>query len=245
MDLAVSISIVGDSVPENASAAFPFLKAKAEDQTELAFNPLGLCYLRGIGTPVNEAEARVWLMKSVKNPDLGGMLIPQCRMLTAGSNGYPRNPNLAMELLRAASEAGNTAAKIQLARMEPDAAKSLAELRSLSDGGNMQATYELGLRYQNGDRAPLNTKEALALFRASAAKGFSEAMYHLGILYQGGILVKRDETQAAAWYQKAKAAGNPFAAARLKPDGSLAPLATPPRVAPDTIVTTYTTVEPK
>ncbi|HXC15875.1 MAG TPA: tetratricopeptide repeat protein [Holophagaceae bacterium] len=226
-DLAFEISFANDPVPDNAKAAFPFLKASAEKHEALAFAPLGICYLRGIGTPADEAQARTWLMKAAQDPKLSGILFRPCQMLTTGRNGYPKDPDLAQDLIRAASTAGNANAQIQLAKMNPDPTKSLTELRALSDGGNAAASYELGLRYQNGDRVPLNAKEALVLFHSSASNGYPEAMYHLGVLYQAGILVKRDETQAAAWYEKAKAAGHPLADARFQPDGSLAPLVNP------------------
>lgn len=219
--------ISADGHPSEAlKASFPVLKEAAERGNKAAFAGLGVCYLQGNGVAADRAEARAWLLKAAAPDGTPSMLPPICNGLSQGALGFPKDPALAADLLEIAAKGGNTFAAIEAADMDPVPAKSLKRLEVLAAGGNSEAEYRLGLRYQNGDRAPLSASKALACFESAASKGNASAMYHLGVLYQAGILVKPDPKMAAEWYTKAEAAHFPPAASRFNPDGSLAPLPT-------------------
>ena len=155
------------------------------------------------------------------------MLTPICMKMDQGVDGFPKDPALARELIESAAKDGSAAAAAQAAEMDLDPARSLKRLESLSASGNADASYKLGLRYQNGDRAPLSVEKAIACFESAASSGNAAAMYQLGLLYQAGILVKPDPKVAADWYAKAKVAHFPPASSRFTADGSLAPLPSP------------------
>lgn len=222
--LTIQIATLTAPAPNEMKKVFPFLLTQGEGNHSGAYIPIGLCYLKGLGTPADPTKAQAWLMRGAEDPRRSGTLLPVCPWLNSGLNGYPKNPELAHALLLTASKAGNTKAATMVAMLNSDPSKSFADLRKLADGGDPMAQYELGIRYQNGDHAPLNSHMALRLFQEAADKGNLPAMYHLGVLYQGGILVKQDSAKAIAWYQKAKAGGFPPAAARFNEDGTLRPL---------------------
>ncbi len=222
--LTAEIISLPSPTPDVMKEVFPFLLEQADKQEAGAIIPLGLCYLKGLGTQVDLVSAKAWLLKGAQDQGRSGFLMPVSQWLNSGANGYPKDPAMARDLLHATAQAGNTRAATMSAMLETDPSKSIGDLRTLAKSGDPMAAYELGLHYQNGDHVPSNPKLALKLFEESAAKGNMAAMYHLGVLYQGGILVKRDPSKATAWYQKAKAAGFPPAAARFNEDGSLRPL---------------------
>ncbi len=222
--LTLQIATLTVPAPEEMKKAFPFLLKQGEENHSGAYIPVGLCYLKGFGTPTDSTEAQTWLMKGAEDPQRSEALLPVCSWLNSGLNGYPKNPELAHALLLTASKAGNTKAATMGAMLNSDPSKSIADLQKLADGGDSMAQYELGIRYQNGDHAPSNPHMAMRLFQEAAEKGNLPAMYHLGVLYQGGILVKKDSAKATAWYLKAKAGGFPPAAARFNVDGTLRPL---------------------
>jgi hypothetical protein len=98
-------------------------------------------------------------------------------------------------------------------------------LEALRDQQHPQGTFELGLLYQNGVAVPRSTSKALRLFTAAAELGYAPAMFHLGLLYHQGIGIRKNPGLAKAWYGRAEATGYPPAKGRVRPDGSLAPLA--------------------
>lgn len=220
----LAIFLVNGGMPPSGdrNPVFRALKKAAERGSLPAWGGLGICYLKGIGTSVNRSEAQAWLTKIASSTP--SLLPPLCAKLDQGLNGFPRDHALAEALLDAAARSGNPTAAAQAAEMDRDPARSLKRLEALSEGGNPEATFRLGLRYQNGDRAPLSAEKAVSCFERAASAGNPEAMYQLGLLYQAGLLVKPDLKLAADWYAKAKAAHFPLAASRFNADGSLAPL---------------------
>jgi len=57
------------NTPISHPKAFTLIKSAAEKKFSLAYEQLGLLYLKGIGTPVNEAEAFKWYSKAAHQQD--------------------------------------------------------------------------------------------------------------------------------------------------------------------------------
>src|SRR5439155_642019 len=109
-------------------------------------------------------------------------------------NGAPAQQSAAqtqqrhLELYFAASKGNKTA---------------LNQLRVRAEQGNVDAQFDLGFMYQNGDGVPKDSAQAAQWYRKAAEQGLSGAQNSLGVMYANGNGVPKDSAQAAQWYRKA------------------------------------------
>ncbi|HEX8364601.1 MAG TPA: tetratricopeptide repeat protein [Allosphingosinicella sp.] len=83
-------------------------------------------------------------------------------------------------------------------------------LERLAEAGNAEASYHLGMLYNNGLGVPQDPRRAFALFRAAAQGGDPLGAYKLGCYYAGqfgSAGVTPDEAQALRWKLVAARAG--------------------------------------
>lgn len=81
-------------------------------------------------------------------------------------------------------------------------------LSALARGGNAEASYHLGMLYNNGAGVAQDNERALALFRASAEGGDPLGAYKLGCYYAGQFgVIEPDEDQALRYKLVAAEAG--------------------------------------
>lgn len=80
--------------------------------------------------------------------------------------------------------------------------KSNEELENYSDGGDDEASLELGTRYYTGEGAEQNYIKAAQFFRRAEAFGNVTAQYNLGVMYDNAFGVEHDENKAFEYYQK-------------------------------------------
>ena len=90
-------------------------------------------------------------------------------------------------------------------------AADVAALRRIASRGDVEAMYELGMVYRDGDGAPKDLKVAFTWFRKAAARGKAEAMNEVGCAYSRGHGVPRNYTAALTWFRKAAAEGDVIA----------------------------------
>jgi hypothetical protein len=68
----------------------------------------------------------------------------------------------------------------------------------------VDAQYNIGLIYENGEFVPVSNMNALKWYKAAANAGKVEAMDRLGKVYESGQLgEKRNLKLAQHWYDKA------------------------------------------
>ena len=77
-----------------------------------------------------------------------------------------------------------------------------------AEGGDVNAQYELGLRYINGDEVDEDVEEAIRWFRKAAMQGHINAQYELGRRYNEGDDVEMDYREAARWFRMAAEKGD-------------------------------------
>lgn len=85
---------------------------------------------------------------------------------------------------------------------------STDELRQAANNGDATAQLLLGVRYDKGDRAPQDYKQAVYWYTQAANQGNATAQYNLGLCYVNGQGVAKDCRQALNWLKKAKAQEN-------------------------------------
>jgi len=82
------------------------------------------------------------------------------------------------------------------------------KLIQLANQGNVEAQYDLGVRYANGEGVPQDYAQAVKWYRLAADQGLVEAQFNLGLKYDNGQGVPQDDVQAHMWFNLAAAQGN-------------------------------------
>jgi TPR repeat protein len=98
--------------------------------------------------------------------------------------------------------------------IDGDYEKSFEWYLKSSEGGNIKATYVLGLRYMlglryyNGYYIMKDEEKGFELILKSAEGGHKHASHKVGECYENGICVLKDKRKAFEWYLKAANKGN-------------------------------------
>ncbi|BBB28146.1 tetratricopeptide repeat protein [Neptunomonas japonica] len=95
-----------------------------------------------------------------------------------------------------------------------DNARSIWE--ALENRGNAQASFNLGILYEDGLGVAQNNQHAIEHYERAAIAGSSKAQYRLGLLYSDGIKTPRNDAKADKWLCAAAAQGDEDAVALLE-----------------------------
>lgn len=71
--------------------------------------------------------------------------------------------------------------------------------------GDVEAQYNLGLLYVDGQGVPQDNVEAAEWWRLAAEQGYAHAQHNLGVMYAKGQGVPQDNAEAAKWRRRAAA----------------------------------------
>ena len=77
------------------------------------------------------------------------------------------------------------------------------ETLQLAERGNVQAQFNLGMMYENGQGVRQDDAEALRWYRKAAEQGYAKAQYNLGLMYANGHGVHQDFNLSKEWFGKA------------------------------------------
>jgi len=91
----------------------------------------------------------------------------------------------------------------------------IAVLARRGDSGDVDAQFDLALRYRDGNGVDRNYEKATSLLRRAAEKGHVQAQYLLASHYRVGLGVEQNVAEAVRWYRMAAERGNLSAAHRL------------------------------
>ena len=84
---------------------------------------------------------------------------------------------------------------------------SVKQLRVQASEGDVEAQYQLGLRYAQGDGLPADLATAVGWHRKAAAQGHPEAQLALGRALTSGTGVPKDIAAGHYWYRQAAERG--------------------------------------
>jgi TPR repeat protein len=90
-------------------------------------------------------------------------------------------------------------------------AKAVELFRKAAEQGNMNAQYNLGNCYENGNGVPQDYKKAAEWYTKAADQGDMDAQLYLGDCYFDGNGVPQDYKKGAEWYRKSAEQGNTYA----------------------------------
>ena len=84
-------------------------------------------------------------------------------------------------------------------------------VKAKAESGDVEAQFDLGMCYENGQGVTPNSTQAAEWFRKAAEHGNASAQYELGKMYVSGAGVVKDDIQAAKWLAKAADQEHPSA----------------------------------
>lgn len=86
--------------------------------------------------------------------------------------------------------------------------QEIANLKKHALAGDAEAQYFLAGHYWEGDKVPLDYKEALKWFKLASEQGDSSAAFTIAAMYQEGQGVIKDKKESIKWMKKAAIMGN-------------------------------------
>ncbi len=95
-------------------------------------------------------------------------------------------------------EAANAAYK------KGDFATVMKELRLLAEQGDVNAQYNVGVMYAQGDGVARGDSQVLNWFRKAARQGNAGAQMNLGIMYSRGVALAMTEKQVSSAIARAR-----------------------------------------
>jgi GAF domain/Sel1 repeat/PilZ domain len=98
----------------------------------------------------------------------------------------------------------------------PAQPQSLADLRNRADHGDVEAQWQMAVRYHNGEGVPQDDAQAMLWFQLAAEQGNVDAQSHLGAYYWAGRGVPVDLSKAYMWSEIAVAGGDESSKSRLE-----------------------------
>ena len=81
------------------------------------------------------------------------------------------------------------------------------ETLQLTERGNAQAQFNLGMMYENGQGVRQDNAEAVKWYQQAAAQGLAQAQSNLGVMYYNRRGVRQDDAEAVKWFQQAAEQG--------------------------------------
>ena len=105
-----------------------------------------------------------------------------------------------------ADPAARLAEAAELARAG-DFAPAWCIWEQLAEQGNIEALFNMGWLYRNGQGVASDDQQARRWWEQAANKGHAEAQMALGMLYVDSRTVEPDQTQAVRWFQAAAGQG--------------------------------------
>lgn len=143
----------GLGVPRSAESAFRWYLWSARRGDRFAQRQVANAYLDGEGTRRNAADAAYWFR-------IGVAPFQVARMYHSLSETYAKDH----------------LAPVNQAKVSYYLDESVAELRALAKEPNGEATYYLGLAYEDGDGVPRNRTKALGYLCRAASLQYASAM---------------------------------------------------------------------
>ncbi|PYE88683.1 tetratricopeptide repeat protein [Phyllobacterium leguminum] len=178
-------------------------------------------YARGLGVPVNQAEAARWYEKAAEQ----GVTEAQFRygaMLLQGKH-IPRDKAKGEKLMQAAAEAGNPMAQYNYGQLmmanhpgETGLDKAFPWFMKAAQARLADGEYGVSQIYANGTlKIPRDDKKAREFLERAAKQGFDTAQLDLASWYIEGRGGVRDYKAGFRWMHRAALTGNVAAQARL------------------------------
>jgi len=199
----------GIGVPRDYAKAVAAYKRAADRGDGRAMNNLGIMAIQGRGSDPSPGAARDWFEKAAEAGSSSARY--NLGLLDELGVGSSRDPSRARLNMQIAAAQGHVLAKERLGTSYSEVgtfeeescptcpAESLDQLRSLANGGDPSARYNLGVRYLRGIGTSKNPAEAARWFTLAARSGYAPAARQIAQMHLRGEGVGRSKVLAHAW----------------------------------------------
>lgn len=92
-----------------------------------------------------------------------------------------------------------------------DRTEALEWFQKSSDGGNVNAMYQIAIMYRDGNGPKRDNTKHVEWLKKAAENGHAQSQLMLGNMYRDGVKVESDESEAFKWYRMAAENNNPDA----------------------------------
>ena len=192
---------------------YPTIRKQAADGDVDAQVRLGLCELRGIGTPESPSAAVASFRQAAdKGHPVGRFWLG---VACLEGNGTPKDPRAGFELIKKAAEHGLPTARYWLGTLycrgvgtSRSSPEGFRWIRMAADSGVPLAQSFLGRALREGAGIRKNPKEAFRYLELAADAGVLVAQHHLAQMYQAGEGVKPNKPEALRYMRMAADKGH-------------------------------------
>ena len=200
---------------------------------------IGLMYLHGKGTPVNEQAALQWFIQGAEKgfsaaSYQAGRLFEECKTMSKNLVRSHYYYNMALnQMVQEDYAEPNPDKEYQIGQMlyfgkgcSPDYFGAWQWFSKSASQGNVNAMFQQAKMLQKGEGIAKNEVAAQSLY-FKVLQGYLQEIrehpekapdlqYKIGTMYEFGQGVKQDADAAKEWYEQAAAGGNVYAAERLQ-----------------------------
>ncbi len=171
---------IGQGVAADPALSDQWLEKVAAKNGPSAMTDIGLEFENGQFSGKKDlVNARKWYQRAADLSDPRAMWL-LAEIIMRGRDKSERDPKLAIELLKASAELGQT-----------------------------QAAARLGLAYHFGEGVEIDGKAALEWYKKAEEADDTWSMINIGLLYQDGVEgIERDRHKAREWFEKAVEKGD-------------------------------------
>jgi uncharacterized protein len=222
--LLASLYLNGNGVSQDTGEGLQWLSKAAAQGYAPAQSDLGGLYLEGREVARDTQRAADLLRKAADQGHAAAVY--NLGVMARDGIGVAKDRALARSLFLKAAASGYALAQYSLARLlydQRDFAQAARWYEKAGNQGDIDALYNLGYMYHEGEGVARDYRKANELFLSVAAKGrFDEqrrgvkACSMLGRSYRYGEGVPRDYVEAYKWYLVAAVQGHPTAQADMK-----------------------------
>jgi TPR repeat protein len=185
----------GKGVAQDHMEAVKWNRMSAQQGYARAQNDLGTMYLQGNGVAQSNTEAEKWYRKAAEQ----GYVKAQnnLKKISEKGEGKSEERHESNKAHLTDFEAGTKAYKAK------DFATALLKWKPVAELGNMDAQFNLGFMYYNGQGVAQSYEKAVKWYRMAADQGDVISQHNLGNMYNDGRGVTQNYKEAAKWYLKA------------------------------------------
>ncbi len=141
-----------------------------------------------------------------------GISLAEESMLVACERAFNNNSISAVELCRQAAEEENHYAQKIMGdiyylgwknALQQDHEEAVRWYKEAAVQGNIEAKYNLGVLYEQGQGVPIDFERARKWFLSAARDGHVDAQYNVANMYSKGAGGPKNQNAAAKWYLRA------------------------------------------
>ena len=207
----------GNGVRRDLGKAREWYEKAAARNNEYALYNLGTMYEHGEGVAPDLKKAREYYEKALKHGHedaqaaIARLDNPQREAYqpqSSPSSSPGRNSSRANTKAKSPSPSSSRKAAPSASKNTQALEGTFFDVMDKAQHGNVDAQFEVGRRYAEGDGIELNYDKAAEWYQKAAMRRHDMAQNNLGDLYRIGKGVKQDYAKAREWYEKAAARNN-------------------------------------